>query len=101
MICQEIPALAVTLSKEEQLHLILSLSNLVQEETGALRIRCTALINKQELFPNCCWKHCLRYGKARRAQRFKCKDCNRTFTEYTGTWLDCYGKFNCKSYDLI
>jgi hypothetical protein len=21
-------------------------------------------------------------------QRFKCKECNRTFTEYTGTWLD-------------
>jgi transposase-like protein len=21
-------------------------------------------------------------------QRFKCTDCGRTFTEYTGTWLD-------------
>ncbi|KAA6315640.1 hypothetical protein EZS27_033930, partial [termite gut metagenome] len=44
----EILALATTLSKEEQLQLILSLSKLGQEETGALRSRCTALINKQE-----------------------------------------------------
>ncbi|KAA6348694.1 hypothetical protein EZS27_003838 [termite gut metagenome] len=88
MIYQEILALATTLSKGEQHQLILSLSHLGQEETGSLRSRCTALINKQAPCPHCGGKHYRRYGKARGAQRFKCKDCNRTFTEYTGTWLD-------------
>ena len=28
-----------------------------------------------------------RYGKDKGSLRFKCKECNRTFTEYSGTWL--------------
>ncbi|KAA6344881.1 hypothetical protein EZS27_007527 [termite gut metagenome] len=84
----EILALAATLSKEEQHQLIPSLSHLGQEETGSLRRRCTALINRQSSCPHCGGKHCLRCGKARGAQRFKCRDCNRTFTEHTGTRLD-------------
>ncbi|KAA6301160.1 MAG: hypothetical protein EZS26_002681 [Candidatus Ordinivivax streblomastigis] len=46
---QEVLILAKSLSKEEQLQLIVSLSPKGQEEdTGALRSRCAALINKQE-----------------------------------------------------
>ena len=29
-----------------------------------------------------------KYGMDKGCQRFKCNDCKRTFTEYTGTWLD-------------
>jgi tRNA G26 N,N-dimethylase Trm1 len=29
----------------------------------------------------------VRYGTDKGSQRYKCKSCNRTFTEYTGTWL--------------
>jgi transposase-like protein len=83
---QEVLLLAKSLSKEEQHQLIESLSPQWQEEdTGALRSRCTALINKQALCPYCGGKHYRRYGKAHGSQRFKCNDCNRTFTEYTGT----------------
>jgi hypothetical protein len=85
---QAILALAITLSKEGQLQLILSLSHLGHEETGALRSRCTALINRREPCPHWSGKHYRRYGETRGTQRFKCKDCNRTFTEYTATWLD-------------
>jgi len=31
-------------------------------------------------------------------QRFKCNDCKRTFTEYTGTWLD--GLHTCTMYEV-
>ncbi|KAA6306680.1 hypothetical protein EZS27_041657, partial [termite gut metagenome] len=72
---QEILILAKSLSKEEQLQLIVSLSPQGQEEgTGALRSRCAALINKQEPCPYCGGKHYRRYGKAHGSQRFKCND---------------------------
>ena len=35
--------------------------------------------------PHCGKKHIVRFGKARGKQRFRCKDCNRTFTPYTKT----------------
>jgi transposase-like protein len=59
-----------------------------QDSAGVFHNRCQALINKQESCPHCNGKHYYRYGKARGSQRFKCKDCSKTFTEYTGTWLD-------------
>lgn len=37
-------------------------------------------------------KHYYRFGNDKCAQRFKCKDCNRTFAEYTGTWQDGFHK---------
>jgi transposase-like protein len=85
---EEVLSLAKLLSKEEQLQLIVSLSPSGQEDTGALRSRCAALINKQLPCPHCGGKHYRRYGKAHGSQRFRCNDCKRTFTEYTGTWLD-------------
>jgi hypothetical protein len=29
----------------------------------------------------------MRYGKDKGAQRYKCKSCGKTFTEFTGTWM--------------
>ncbi|KAA6318650.1 hypothetical protein EZS27_031370, partial [termite gut metagenome] len=48
---QEVLTLAKSLSTEEQLQLIVSLSPSSQEDTGALRSRCAALINKQATCP--------------------------------------------------
>jgi len=84
---QEVLALAKTLSKEEQLQLVVSLTQPQSSDINVFRGRCNALINKQESCPHCGGKHYIRFGQMRGSQRFKCKDCGRTFTEYTGTWL--------------
>ena len=85
---QEVLSLAKLLSKEEQLQLVISLTRLPDSASGVFTSRCEAFINKQEVCPYCGGKRYFRYGKMRGSQRFKCKDCERTFTEYTGTWLD-------------
>jgi hypothetical protein len=33
-------------------------------------------------------KEYFKYGMDKGSQRFKCKECGRTFTEFIGTWLD-------------
>jgi transposase-like protein len=85
---QEVLALAQSLSKEEQLQLVVSLTQSHKNNSKVINSRCHALINKQEVCPHCSGTHYFRYGKMRGSQRFKCKSCGRTFTEYTGTWLD-------------
>jgi transposase-like protein len=85
---QDVLALAKLLSKEEQFQLAISLTQIPESVSGAFTSRCEAFINKQEICPCCGGKRYFRYGKMRGSQRFKCKDCDRTFTDYTGTWLD-------------
>jgi transposase-like protein len=84
---QEVLSLARSLSKEEQLQLVVSLTQPQSRETNVFRSRCNSLINKQELCPHCGGRHYIRFGQMRGSQRFRCKDCGHTFTEYTGTWL--------------
>jgi transposase-like protein len=86
---QEIFQLAKSLSRVDQLQLIISLTQSIDEyKSSGLRIRCGSLINKQGKCPHCAGSNYYRYGTARGAQRFKCKSCRRTFCEYTGTWLE-------------
>jgi transposase-like protein len=86
---QEVFHSARLLSREEQLQLIVSLSQRIREDAStSLRSRSASLINKQGNCPHCEGSHYYRYGTARGAQRFKCKSCGRTFCEYTGTWLE-------------
>jgi len=87
---QDILTLAKELSREEQLQLVVSLTQFHSfgSKEGVLRSRCKALIDRQEKCPHCGGIHYYRYGRAKGAQRFKCKDCGRTFCEYTGTWLE-------------
>ncbi len=37
--------------------------------------------------PHCSHPKYVRFGIDRGAQRYKCKSCRRSFTEYTGTWM--------------
>jgi len=85
----EILSLARGLSLEEQLQLAVCLLQTQKSnaETAVLHNRSNALINKQEKCPHCGGIHYYRYGKFKDSQRFKCKDCGKTFCEYTGTWL--------------
>jgi transposase-like protein len=86
---QDILNLARQLSREEQLELVLSLSSSSSSTEGStlFHSRFNSLLNKQSSCPHCGGSRYYRYGKARGTQRFKCKDCKKTFSEYTGTWL--------------
>lgn len=46
------------------------------------------MLNKQVGCPHCGEKHYYRYGQDKGSERFKCKECLKTFTEYTGTWQE-------------
>jgi transposase-like protein len=86
---QEVFSIAKSLSRADQLQLIVSLSQTVRDsKSEQLRSRCYSLINKQGKCPHCAGGHYYRYGTVRGAQRFRCKSCGRTFCEYTGTWLE-------------
>lgn len=45
------------------------------------------LDNKMGECPHCGHGKYVRFGKDKGAQRYKCKSCGRSFTEYTGTWM--------------
>ena len=43
--------------------------------------------NKLGACPHCSHPKYVRFGMDKGAQRYKCKSCHRSFTEYTGTWM--------------
>jgi transposase-like protein len=45
------------------------------------------LNNKQGCCPHCGNNKYRKHGIDKGSQRYKCKSCGRTFTEYTGTWM--------------
>jgi transposase-like protein len=45
------------------------------------------LDNKMGGCPHCSHDKYVRFGIDKGSQRYKCKSCKRSFTEYTGTWL--------------
>lgn len=45
------------------------------------------LNNKQGVCPHCGGNKYVKFGFKSNSQRYKCKSCNRSFTEYTGTWI--------------
>ena len=53
-----------------------------------LSLRRQQLYDKQSCCPWCGDKKYYKNGKDKGSQRFKCRECKRTFTEYTGTWLN-------------
>lgn len=51
------------------------------------KIRRDVLNNKQGECPHCNHTKYVKFGFKSSSQRYKCKSCNRSFTEYTGTWI--------------
>ncbi len=43
--------------------------------------------NKQGVCPHCQHPKYVKFGSKSDSQRYKCKSCKRSFTEYTGTWM--------------
>jgi len=83
---QDILLSAKLLSIKEQTKLISEL--LGQTQVDYLSFRRGQLYDNQA---NCPWCESSQYRKHemdKGCQRFRCKTCFRTFTEYSGTWLD-------------
>jgi len=63
----------------------------VQQEGSShkkvLSTRRNKLDNKQGKCPHCGNFKYSKYGTDKGSKRYKCKNCNRTFTEYSGTWM--------------
>jgi transposase-like protein len=86
MYYQEILLSAKLMSSADQSRLIAELLGQSQEDYQSLRKQ--QLYDKQACCPRCMEKEYFKYGMDKGSQRFKCKECGRTFTEFTGTWLD-------------
>lgn len=85
----EIKAYFSTLSVAQRSDLVRELGNMVGAETteGILVARREMLNNKQGSCPRCGHTKYVRFGKKSGSQRYKCKSCGRSFTEYSGTWM--------------
>lgn len=80
---------AQSLSAEDRSKLISALTalgDIPSEKIASPRLK--ELLNKQVGCPHCGGKHYYRYGQDKGSQPFKCKECLKTFTEYTGTWQE-------------
>ena len=83
---QSILLSAKLLSTTDQARLISDLLGQSSEDYLSLRRR--QFLDKQSCCPWCESKKYCRYGTDKGIQRFRCKECRRTFTEHSGTWLD-------------
>ena len=82
MTYNEILSAAQSLSETERQSLLQALSVGNQcEATVPESSRLSALLEKQGCCPHCGSNRYYRFGKDHGTQRFKCKDCGRTFTE--------------------
>ncbi len=78
------------LSIEDQALLAAELEKLTLKGSPAVKAQASRrhiLDNKQGCCPHCSHLKYVRFGIDRGAQRYKCKSCRRSFTEYTGTWM--------------
>ena len=56
--------------------------------SSAQSLRLNLYLEKRGRCPHCGGIHYYRFGKDKGVQRFMCRDCGRTFTQYTGTWME-------------
>lgn len=84
----EITNLFKTLPLEDQQEVLLELSRInITESINLIKSRGVALDNKDGHCPHCKSLNYVKYGSDKGSKRYKCKNCNKTFTEYTGTWM--------------
>lgn len=75
------------LDDKELQSLLLSIKKNKSVETDFLHRRRDLLNNKQGACPYCNSNKYVRNGKENNVQRYVCKSCRKSFTEFTGTWL--------------
>lgn len=77
-----------SLSQKEQDNLLIELNNLKTGQGFDLLEKHESQLNeRQGVCPHCTGPKYKKNGKKRGVQNYKCKDCGRGFTAYTGTWL--------------
>ena len=78
-----------TLSKEHQKGVLDTLQSITDTNNykDILAIRGDSLDAKASECPHCDSPSYHKSGKDKGSRRYKCNDCGRTFTEYTGTWI--------------
>jgi len=72
------------LELQKELELLLG-SNLITPKCQESRRN--ILDNKLGCCPHCSHPKYVKFGVDKGSQRYKCKSCKRSFTEYTGTWM--------------
>ena len=79
-----------SLSNTEQQGLItvLNRAKIDSDYTSLLKLRGDALDDKRAECPHCNSSSYIKNGKDKGSRKYKCKDCKRGFTEYTGTWIN-------------
>ena len=87
---EEIKKEIVTLSEIERERLLKELIELQSSSTSLVKIqesRRFYLDNKLGCCAHCGHSKYVKFGIDKGSQRYKCKCCKRSFTEYTGTWM--------------
>ncbi len=77
----------MSLPSEQRELLIKEASRTLEGVPRAQASRRHLLDNRMGECPHCGHGRYVRFGKDKGAQRYKCKGCCRSFTEYTGTWM--------------
>ncbi len=75
------------LSYIERASLLKEVEQSSTKEDISISTRRVKLDNKQGQCPHCGSFKYQKFGTDKGSKRYRCKECKRTFTEYTGTWL--------------
>jgi len=75
------------LSESDRASLIKEVEEVNSPHKRVIESRRNKLDNKQGKCPHCGSFKYIKFGVDKGSKRYKCKECKRTFTEYTGTWL--------------
>ena len=78
----------LTDSNQQALLTDLNRSKIASDYSSLLKLRGDALDDKRSECPHCKGFNFIKNGKDKGARKYKCKDCKRGFTEYTGTWIN-------------
>lgn len=88
-IADEITNLFLSMHEQEQKQLLADLHNVSDSQHESLykEIRDQLFTNTVQKCAHCESPNFIGWGIDKGLKRFKCKDCNRTFTEFSGTWI--------------
>lgn len=85
---KEIKQQILKLPKEQQIQLFKEIGIATSQDKVSLSSsRIEILDNRQGTCPHCGHTKYVKFGNKSGSQRYKCKKCYKTFTEYTGTWM--------------
>jgi transposase-like protein len=78
----------LTDSNQQALLTDLNRTKVASDYSCLLKLRGDALDDKRAECPYCNHSNFSKNGEKKGSRKYKCKDCNRGFTEYTGTWIN-------------